>query len=104
MQNNIPLIAFTGETDGQGRLRFQLTHRQIAGRPANEPVYLVSRRSLSRVKLSDFMMSADQSLSNNGRYLNYAFIVYPKSTKTKIRSERTLQRQQLFLEGLVPQS
>ena len=101
---NIPLIAFTGETDGQGRLRFNLTLRQVAGHPANEPVYLVSRRSLSRVKLSDFMSLADQTLSNNGRSMNDAFIVYPKSSKSKIRSTRTLERQKLFLEGFIPHS
>lgn len=99
-----PLICFTGDTDPQGRLRFNLSHRQMAGRPADEPVYLVSKRSLSEVKLSDFITLADETLANGGKTINYAFIVYPKSSKTTIRSERTKTRQKLYLEGFISQS
>jgi len=103
-EEKIPLISFTGDADPQGRLRFNLSLRQLAGRPANEPVYLVSRRSLSKVKLSDFVTLADQSITNDGKSITYAFIVYPKSSKTKIRSERTIKRQEMYLEGFVSQS
>ena len=99
----VPLICFTGDPDPQGRLRFKLSHRQMANVAANESVYLVSRRSLSRVKLSDFITLSDQSINNNGKSIAYAFIVYPKSSKVKMRSERLLKRQEAYLQGYISQ-
>jgi len=103
LEEKVPLICFTSDTDPQGRLRFNLSHRQMAGMHANEPVYLVSCRSLSRVKLSDFITLADQSINNNGKSIAYAFIVYPKSSKVKMRSERLLKRQKAYIQGYITQ-